>query len=203
MRTFLLTASTVVVSLALATPTCAQDVDKGFSGPWATAVVGYDNLSNGSDGRGDSKDGVLYGGDIGYDVQLHHVVIGAEVELTGSSASASAPNVRQPGDNFRLEAGRDIYVGARLGYVLSPSALLYAKVGYTNGGIEETYEYAGDSIDNDVSVDGIRAGAGFEYRFGRHFFTRGEYRYSHYSDLDGYDNDIDRNQFVAGLGFRF
>jgi outer membrane immunogenic protein len=49
-------------------------------------------------------------------VQLGSVVIGGELELAGTSAG----DVLQPGDNFRIEADRDIYIGARLGNAVSP-----------------------------------------------------------------------------------
>lgn len=45
--------------------------------------------------------------------------------------------------------------------------------------------------------------AGFDCRFGRNVFARGEYRCAHYGDISGYDNDVDHKQCVAGLGFRF
>jgi outer membrane immunogenic protein len=167
------------------------------------ADLGYDNLSSGSDNQDESKDGVLFGGAAGYDYQLGGVVLGGEVELTGSSTSASVGDILVPGDDFRLEADRDIYVGARAGYAFSPNALVYLKGGYTNARAEANYTNAGITTKDGTSLDGFRVGGGFEYRFNAGFFARAEYRYSHYGEIEGYDVDFDRSQWLALLGYRF
>ena len=81
---------------ATASPTFAQDPgaqdrgapgqgdEKPFNGPRAGVIVGYDGLRPGSsvdsDISGDDAgaDGVLYGGDIGYDWQHRNIVFGVE-----------------------------------------------------------------------------------------------------------------------------
>src|SRR4051812_32158603 len=102
---------------AVATPAFSQDeAASTFTGPRAETIVGWDHV--GAEGAGDS--GVVYGGAVGYDLQLSKIVVGAEAELTGST-------IKEAG----LSAGRDIYVGGRVGFAID-SALFYAKAGYTN-----------------------------------------------------------------------
>lgn len=200
-------ASMAAPFLAAVTAMPAQAQDGSFTGVHVEGVVGWDNFSNGSTGiREDSTDGVVWGGAIGYDYDTGGLVLGAEAEFTGSSASASSGAVIVPTDNFRIEADRDIYVGLRAGYAFTPQFLAYAKGGYTNARVETTYEpgVPGAVITEDsANSDGFRVGAGLEYRTPGGFFGRLEYRYSHYGDIDGYDIDMDRSQVVAGLGFRF
>jgi len=54
-----------------------------------------------------------------------------------------------------------------------------------------------------TNLDGFRVGAGLEYNISPTTYVKGEYRYSHYGDVDGYDIDLDRHQLVGGVGIRF
>jgi outer membrane immunogenic protein len=202
MRTIFLA---VTISAAVAVPALAQNGDPDFTGAHVEGIVGWDNFSAGS-GESDSKDDLVFGGALGYDFEAGGVVIGAEVEFTGSGVSASTPALNVPSDNFRLEGDRDIYVGARLGYAATANWLIYAKAGYTNLRVETTYE-AGVSgaviTENAADTGGLRVGAGLEYKFNGGLYVKGEYRYSHYGDIADYDIDVDRNQIVIGMGYRF
>lgn len=97
-RTFLFSAATAVLALGFVTPAFAQDGPppesvpadrRTFTGPRA-GVLGYDRLQPGS-GPNSSIDsnrkaeGLLYGGDVGYDVDLGGFVVGGEGEVTGST----------------------------------------------------------------------------------------------------------------------
>lgn len=209
-------------AMALAVPAHAQD-DRGFSGPWVAGVGGYDKNQAGStidddvdEDNDQSAEGVVWGGAVGYDVDLGTMVVGAEAELTESTADTNAPD----GDpeNFGLgsvEAGRDIYVGARAGFKATPNTLLYAKAGYTNA----RYNFLGTDgeVEDEQSIDtdGWRVGAGVEQKLGSNAFAKLEYRYSKYSDAevdfepegipdtDEFDVDLDRHQVMASVGWRF
>jgi outer membrane immunogenic protein len=157
----------------VATPAFAQDEAAPFSGPRAEAVVGWDHLG----AYGDGESGVTYGGAIGYDAQRNNIVAGVEAELTGSTVEEAG-----------LSAGRDIYAGARVGFVTG-NTLFYAKGGYTNA----RASYSG----NGANFDGYRVGGGIEQNFGR-FYGKVEYRYSRYNDIS-----LNRDQVVAGVGIRF
>lgn len=186
---------------AMTAPAFAQD--STFTGPRVEALVGYDAAKDGTDGDAGSSDGVTYGGAIGYDVQMGGAVIGAEAELTGSSVDTRADNLLVAGDRFRVDMGRDIYLGARAGVAITPTTLLYAKGGYTNARVETTYETGNSKTEIHEDMEGFRVGAGAEFKLSNNMYVKGEYRYSNYGKIDGYDIDIDRHQVVAGVGIRF
>jgi outer membrane immunogenic protein len=201
MRKLVLTAATAALGIGLAAPAFAQDSEKApFTGVRVEALAGYDHISGGD---GNAKDGVVYGGAVGYDAQVGGVVLGVEGEITGSSAKIRANDLLTAGDRLRVSAGRDLYAGARLGYVISPQAMIYAKAGYTNARLEAKYAVGSTTIENHEDLDGYRLGAGIEYNVGPTTYVKAEYRYSHYGDLDGYDIDANRHQVLAGVGVRF
>ncbi|HSX53808.1 MAG TPA: outer membrane beta-barrel protein [Sphingomonas sp.] len=186
---------------AMTTPAFAQDTT--FTGPRVEALVGYDSASDGTDGDAGSSDGVTYGGAIGYDVQIGGAVIGAEAELTGSSVDTRADNLLVAGDRLVVDMGRDIYLGARAGVAITPSTLLYVKGGYTNAQVDTTYETPTSRTEISEDMEGFRVGAGAEFKLASNMYLKGEYRYSNYGKIDGYDIDVDRHQVVAGVGIRF
>lgn len=222
-KTFALVAAG---SALAATPAFAQDPANpaaGFQGPHVEAVIGYDHNRSGSSVDADntdrvkqSIDGLLFGAGVGYDVAAgSNLVIGAEAEITGSTAkwdnNNDEPNTFALG---RVKADRDIYVGGRVGYAVSPATLVYLKGGYTNA------RYKLETTDGSVrrnqrlDTDGWRAGAGVEQKFGTNTFGRLEYRYSNYSkgefdynrdipDSPRFNVDTDRHQVVASVGVRF
>ncbi|MET0587851.1 MAG: porin family protein [Novosphingobium sp.] len=194
-----------------------------FEGPRIEALIGYDNHRSGSSADFDddldlkqSIDGVTYGAGIGYDFAIgDQMIIGAEAEITDSSAgwdnNNSQPNVFNLG---RVNAGRDIYVGGRIGYAASPTTLLYAKAGYTNARYNVQGTDGSTSLNEHLDTDGYRIGAGVEHKLGTNAFVKLEYRYSNYSegeidfardipDSSRFDIDTDRHQVVAGVGYRF
>lgn len=175
------TIAVAIAASVLASPAMAQN-NSDFSGVKATAIAGYDNIDLDIAGV-DNLEGFLYGGTLGYDVQSGNMVYGAEVEATESTGKISNAA-------GRIEAGRDLYAGARLGYVVSDSAMLYAKAGYTNARVSSP----GIGGENG---DGVRVGAGVEYKLSDKMFARGEYRYSNYED------GITRNQGLVSLGMKF
>lgn len=186
---------------AMTAPAFAQDAT--FTGPRVEAMVGYDSASDGTDGDAGSSDGVTYGGAIGYDVQLGGAVIGAEAELTGSSVDTRADSLLVAGDRLVVDMGRDIYLGARVGAAITPTTLIYAKGGYTNARVDTTYETGTTRTEISEDMEGFRVGAGAEFKLASNMYLKGEYRYSNYGKIDGYDIDVDRHQVVAGVGIRF
>ena len=211
-----------------AVPALAQDTS-AFVGPRVEGIVGYDQLKSGDregDGvdtgedQGDETiDGVVYGVGVGYDFDLGGVIAGVEAEYTESSGKQDANEViNDIAVASRVETGRDIYVGGRIGVPVTPSTLLYVKGGYTNTSIEAGYETPSDRYELDSNVDGWRLGAGVEQKFGSNLYGKLEYRYSNYTNLDFSDNfdldnfeaedfgtdiDLDRHQVVASVGMRF
>ena len=190
-----------VVSLLLAgtiaSPAFAQEA-RPFEGPRVEGIIGWDRV--GVEDAG-SADGVTYGAAIGYDLQRGNGVFGVEAEITDSSADECTSGVLIATDELCAQAGRDIYVGARAGFTATPNLLLYAKAGYTNGRVRLAYEDGTAATAPDFRIgenlDGFRLGAGAEYALSQNAFIKAEYRYSNY------EQGFDRNQVVAGFGFRF
>jgi outer membrane immunogenic protein len=191
MRKYVLAA---LVAGAVATPAFAQD-RAPFTGVRVEGIVGYD--------RADAHphtDGVLYGVGAGFDFQTGGAVLGIEGEASDSTAKRCVDGLGVAGDRTCAKAGRDLYVGGRVGGLVSPTTLIYAKAGYTNARIDANYTgVAGGpaSFNLHQNLDGVRVGAGLEHAMGRNTFVKAEYRYSNY------EQGAERHQVVAGFGVRF
>ncbi len=216
--------STLLVAgslVAFSAPAMAQDTGS-FDGFRIQGVAGYDALKAGSsvddDANADndqSIDGLVYGVQVGYDYDLGNAVIGLEAELTDSTAKTEFVNGDFEGFVLgQVEAGRDLFLGARAGAKVGPDLLLYAKGGYTNAKLNILANDGTTEYNEDFDLDGWRAGAGLEYAINPRTFMNVEYRYSNYSegevdfdgdlaDSDRFDVDLDRHQIMAGLGVRF
>jgi outer membrane immunogenic protein len=192
--------SALVAATAVATPALAQDAAP-FTGLRAEGIVGWDRAQYDIVNGFDIKDnGVVYGFGLGYDAQLGGAVAGLEAEISDSTTKKCISSLDVVGDRACVKAGRDLYVGGRVGTVVGGSTLLYAKAGYTNARFNATYRDGGTGVDNfsdHTNLDGIRLGAGAEYAVGPNSFVKAEYRYSNY------EQDVSRHQVVAGFGFRF
>nr|AGU10045.1 Outer membrane protein beta-barrel domain [uncultured organism] len=212
-------AAALVASSALSAPAFAQDTTP--SGFRVGVVGGLDILRPGSsvdtdvEGDDQSTEGFLYGVEAGYDIPLGGAVLGVEAELSDSTGKT---RINRPDPNTfgygSVTAGRDIYVGARLGFEASPGTLVYAKGGYTNARLNALAADGSTELeDQNFQLDGWRLGAGVEKSIGRNTYAKVEYRYSNYTNGDfQYSNgtttntfsvDTDRHQVVAGVGFRF
>lgn len=208
-----LAASTIAV------PALAQDRGP-FTGPRVGVLAGWDGLRPGStedsDIRGDdqSADGLLYGADVGYDVALNGVVVGAEGEVSGSTGKVNNNPVDPNSFGFgRVKAGRDLYIGGRVGVLAGPTTLVYAKAGYTNARLDLTRNDTVTETGRSFILDGYRLGAGVEKQLGPKTYAKIEYRYSNYGDArlqfpngnntNNFSVDTDRHQVAAGVGFRF
>lgn len=219
MRNYVLAA---IGAAILATPAMAQeDPDRSpFTGARAGVLLGYDGLRPGSsedsDIAGDDQtaDGLMYGGDIGYDIAFRGLLIGAEAELTGSTGRVTNSPVDTNDFGFgRVKAGRDIYVGGRVGVLARPTTLIYAKGGYTNARLDLTASDGTTETGENFTLGGYRVGAGIEQAIGRNSYAKIEYRYSNYgdahfefangADTNDFDIDTDRHQVAVGVGFRF
>jgi outer membrane immunogenic protein len=198
MRFFI--ASALLASAAIATPAFAQDTTapegKEFQGIKVLALGGIDDVTN----SGSDKAGALFGGTIGYDHQAGKAVFGVEAEVNGSTTKDCLGSTVVAGDTLCAKAGRDLYAGARVGYVLGENTLLYIKGGYTNARVNLTYDDGNTGANNfkvGENLDGWRAGVGFEFNAGKNIVLRTEYRYSNY------EQDFTRHQGVIGVGVKF
>ncbi|MBX3563160.1 MAG: porin family protein [Sphingomonas sp.] len=193
-------AAALIASSALSAPAFAQDAAP-FTGPRAEAVVGWDRVED-SAANGGHRDGVVYGGQIGYDFQAGSAVIGVEGEATGATTRARDTSVLVAGDSLRVKAGRDLYVGARVGFTVGDKALIYAKGGYTNAGFNTRYTTGTTTVTSKDNADGWRLGAGAEVKLTDKIYAKAEYRYSKYDDNSS-GVDAKRHQVLGGVGVRF
>jgi outer membrane immunogenic protein len=207
MRYLLITGALLASAV---TPALAQE-SAPFTGLHVEGLVGYDILKAPDADIDNGADGLLYGINAGYDFQLGGVIAGIEGEVTGATSNQRGSDLLLTGDSVRLKTDRDLYVGARLGFAVAPSTMLYVKGGYTNARISARYNDGTNPVINDgVTLDGYRLGAGIEQKFnlfGPSGFVKAEYRYSNYKNLDfgaaDIDTDLDRHQILAGVGVRF
>src|SRR4051812_31003835 len=192
MRKLIFVAS--LAAAALATPAMAQERGP-FTGFHVEGIAGWDRTQV----PNDRTNGVVYGVGAGYDFQAGRAVLGIEGEASDSTASECVSGVIAAGDRICAKAGRDLYVGGRIGALVAPTTLLYAKAGYTNArfNLNYTAPIAANNFSLHETLDGVRVGAGVQQSVGRNAFVKAEYRYSNY------EQGLDRHQVVAGFGFRF
>lgn len=207
-------------AMAFAVPAAAQD-DATFTGPRVEALVGYDSNRPGStadidnnDAIDQSIDGVAYGVGAGYDFDLGSAVVGIEGEYVRSEAQTDFDTTGFTTFGVsNIDAGRDLYLGARVGFKATPRTLVYVKGGYTNAKYNVLATDNTTDTDTDINLDGWRAGAGVEFAISPHLYVKGEYRYSQYQEgeveapsgleSDRFDVDVDRHQAMFGVGARF
>ena len=160
------TIMTGVAATAIALPAAAQD-NSTFTGPRVEALAGYDIVRPGStvdidnnDDVDQSIEDVAYGVGVGYDFAMGGVVLGIEGEYMESEASTDFDTTGFTGFGVsNVEAGRDLYVGARAGILATPSTLVYVKGGYTNAQLNVLASDNTTDVDTDVDLDGFRVDA--------------------------------------------
>lgn len=187
------------LSTAIAAPAMAQDEGTSFTGPYVGAVIGYDAVKV---RELDKQDGLLYGGVIGYDINLNGVVLGVEGEYTESNTKYDQTSFLTAGDRLSVRTGRDLYAGARIGGEVAPNWLVYAKGGYTNARVKGVYTDGVTTVSDAENLSGYRLGAGVETSISG-FTTRLEYRYSNYSEYQASNLNTDRHQAAFIVGYRF
>lgn len=212
------------VALVAVNPVLAQEDNTTFTGPRVEGLIGYDISRAGSSvdndantGDDESTEGLLYGIGAGYDVAVgSNAIVGVEGEFSDSTAKTKFENGDFEGFGLgRVSTGRDLYVGARAGLVVSPKTLVYAKGGYTNARYNVLATDGTNELRENVDTDGWRLGAGAEMAVKNNVYAKLEYRYSKYSegevdledagvpDSQRFGIDTDRHQVVAGVGMRF
>ncbi|KLE35824.1 outer membrane protein [Aurantiacibacter luteus] len=215
-------------AMAVATPALAQD-NSTFTGFRVEALGGYDVSKAGSDVDNDlndeddqSIDGFMYGVGVGYDFAFGGVLVGLEGEISDSTAKTefNDGDLEDLGLGVRVDTGRDLYAGARVGFLAGDNALVYVKGGYTNGRYNLLAADGTNEIETNLDLDGFRVGAGAEYALSENMFIKAEYRYSNYSEGEfdfqnngffdddtgesgRFDADLDRHQVAVGVGLRF
>ena len=200
----LLVPAAACAALCVAASATAQ-TGPAVAGPRIEANVGYDaTRTDGAPRQLRTVDGVRLGVTAGYDVALApRVIAGVEAGIGFDLADAQrATIVGTPAtERYRLDMGRDIDVSARLGFLVTPRTLLYAKAGWANSAfrarLERTVGATTTRTDLKTVENGLRVGAGLEQMLGDRAYAMAEYRYTSYGD------GVNRHQALAGLGYRF
>jgi outer membrane immunogenic protein len=173
-----------------------------WTGPYAGVTLGYafagsTDVGSPYDNEIDT-DGFLLGGFAGYNYQVGNMVAGAEADIGYSWEDGSNAG-------FDSESGVEGSLRARLGYVVSPSVLLYA----TAGGAAKDLEVSGGGVSDSNTMIGWTAGAGADIMVTDNVFGRVEYRYTDFGsdtfDLGGGSADVDdkNHRINFGLGMKF
>ncbi|WP_242129060.1 porin family protein [Sphingobium sp. Sx8-8] len=164
-----------LAAAAVSAPAFAQDAAP-FTGPRAGVLLGYDKFSG--------KDGFSYGVSTGYDLAVTpNITFGPEVSFSDTTTSGN-------GVATGSEISRDLAASVRLGYIVTPRALAFAKVGYANTRID--FGGAG------AAFEGVRYGGGVEFAVTGNTYISAEYQRSEYeANIGG------RDAGVVGIGFRF
>ena len=218
----------------LSAPAYAQDLS-GFriEGRAAWEQVGADtSLPNPDDDEdedgdefltaSDDDNGVTYGIELGYDLQVGSgLVLGA---YAGAEISDSRMCTELVEDDMACaDLERTFTVGARAGVPLGESSMIYAKGGYSHGKFDVAYDP--DVTDNDddepgeiaefsKSRGGFHVGGGVEVGLTQAIYGKLEYVYTDYGRGayllgDDVDDDptlevgSDRHQVAVGIGLRF
>lgn len=169
-------------------------VQAGWEDRKIDATVLPDTFNTTLDGK---RDGVTYGGYVGYDHQFENFVLGVEA---GFSPDGRTLNAAVPGGSIELDSKWSADVSVRAGVVVSPRLLAYGRVGYALN----RYRINGFTTGNSTPVasesetaDGIMFGGGVEYAATDGFSLRAEYRRK---ELDG---SLSSNQILGGVTLRF
>lgn len=160
-------------AMAVAAPAFAQDAAP-FTGARIGATLGYDKTHG--------QDGFTYGGSFGYDYAIApKITIGAEATLEDSTTKFGG-----------LHASRDVAISGRIGYVLTPQILGFAKVGY------DTTRFELNGTSGNTNLEGVRFGGGLEYAITPRYYMSAEYRRTEYGGNFG-----GRDAGIVGVGVRF
>ena len=133
---------------------------------------------------------VSYGGEVGFDIRAKNVTFGPYAVYEASSVSLC------DGADCLKENG-NLGVGGRIGFVVSPKVVLYAKAGYAHISFKTTGSIAGI----DAKKDGVQGAIGVDVNVTKNVYLMGEINYADYGKLFGIN--LQRRHVAGGVGVRF
>lgn len=167
----------IFAAIAVATisaPALAQSDEGAFTGPRLGVTTGYDKMND--------HDGATYGVAAGYDLAVTPKIrAGVEAGLADSTVKGGG-----------VDNSRDLSASARLGYVVSPRVMPFAKVGYASSRFEPTGTGTG------AALEGVRYGGGVEFAATPRTYVSAEYQRTEYEQNVG-----GRDAAMVGVGLRF
>jgi outer membrane immunogenic protein len=174
----------------------AQDAEpateQGFDGVRVEARLGYETPTVSGDGDiYKLGSAVSYGGEIGFDLKVGNKVV------VGPYATYEFSSVKLCDGPDCLKEDGNLGVGGRIGVIVSPTVLIYAKAGYANIKF---------SVDSSIgagsdSKGGVQGAIGVDVNFGKHFYGFVEGNYGDYGEYFGFN--LQRRHVAAGVGLRF
>lgn len=204
MKTLIASASlAIATAIAAATPAAAQEA---FEGPYAGIEAGWNKNKVGSAetdiGRaniGRSQGSATAGVFAGYNHKVaDRIVLSAEA---GFSMGLDDAVTRSGGGTLAsIDPEYSFNLGARAGYLVDDTTLLYVRGGYENlRGSVRIIDAVGSRYNKDT-LDGWSLGGGVERMLTQKVSARIEYRYS---DLGGGDTKFQRHQALVGVAYHF
>ncbi len=146
----------------------------------------------------DGTDGVRYGGEIGYDLSVGRVLVGAYAGYAASSAKRC--------DDFTVgvicqKPKAELSGGARVGTRIGSKSQFYGKIGYSSMPLE----FSLGNVTEKETYRGFHFGLGGELGIGGRAFVKGEFVVTDFrtSGKTYEDYNFDRRHAVVGIGVRF
>ena len=198
-------ASNSIIALAASMSIAGTAGAEAFNGPsvgvqagWVETKVHNPKTNFGVTGIDASKDSAMLGGFLAYDKKFGKIVLGGEAGLNfGTSDRVSGGSATNA---VTIDPKRSLDLTARVGYLVTPRTLLYARGGYTNDRVRTTLTAANGTQHASESRDGWLAGVGVEHMLTSRISARVEYRYA---DLGNGHGTYDRNEILTGVAFHF
>jgi len=173
-----------------------------WTGAYAGVTAGYGfagrNEVSGADTNVKS-DGFVGGGFLGYNYDTGGgVVAGVEGDIGYNGLKGDR-------DGFEVKNGVDGSLRARLGYTITPDALVYA----TAGGAAKHMSVSEAGEKDSASMLGWTAGVGTDIKITEKVFGRAEYRYTDYGDKNfetgtgTHKVDSRDHRVLFGVGMQF
>jgi outer membrane immunogenic protein len=171
----------------------AQDQGGKFDGVRIEGRLGYETPTLTTDGTVYKIDSaVSYGGELGFDLKAGNKVV------VGPYAVYEFSSVKLCDSTFCLSEQGNLGAGARVGFVVSPTVLVYGKLGYASIRFK-----ASDGINSaSESKGGVQGALGVNVNFGQNVYGLVEFNYGDYGKLVD-DVGLQRRHVAAGVGVRF
>jgi outer membrane immunogenic protein len=180
---------------------------------WANVSTHFDDAVLGNDGRL-SKSGFAGGGQIGCDYQFaSNWVFGVQGMFDGADINRSHVGIINDEFTFHSDVRWFATITARLGYLVTPSFLFYAKGGWgtVNQRFSVTDNISGDVFSTDRNSSGGDVGVGFEWMFTPNwtFFVEWDHIFLNHTSIRAIDFEIDDrihrdfDKVLFGINWRF
>lgn len=171
----------------------AQDQDGKFDGVRIEGRIGYETPTVSGDGQVFKiGSAASYGGELGFDLKAGNKIV------VGPYATYEFSSVKLCDGSDCIKEDGNLGAGARLGFAVSPTVLIYGKVGYAR------IKFSADTTvgSGSESRDGVQGAIGANLNLGKNLYASLEFNYGDYGDIaDGVG--LQRRQVAGGIGVRF